>query len=337
MPDPLSDTRHVRAPRIVSLLPSATELVCAVGMEDHLVGVSHECDFPASVVGRPVLTSSRLSLKPSGGDASGDIDRDLRAILKNAMAVYEVDADGLETARPDVIVTQDLCEVCAVAYDDVVAAARRLTHPQLRMINLHPKVLADIRQDVLRVGEALDREQEAQAAVAAMDGRIDLVQRRAEEAILSGNTASHPSRPRVLTIEWIDPVMIGGMWMPELVTLAGGEPLVTQAGEYAPTLDAAALAALDPAPDVVLVKPCGFPLEKTLSEGGDLAALLRGMPWPAIEHGAVWVADGNAYFNRPGPRIVDSLEILAACVHPSVFVDLAKRHADGFQRFDLGC
>jgi iron complex transport system substrate-binding protein len=331
-PTPI-DTSAVSSPRVVSLLPSATELVCAVGMEDHLVGISHECDFPVSVAGRPVLTSSRLSVERG----SGEIDRDLRRVLKDALAVYDVDADELERLRPDVIITQDLCEVCAVAYDDVVAAARRLTNSELRLVNLHPLVLDDIRQDLLRVGGALDRTAEAEAAVTAMDVRMSAVQQRAEDAILSGDTASHPSRPRVLTIEWIDPVMIGGMWMPELVTMAGGEPLVTKAGEYAPTLDADALAALDPAPDVVLVKPCGFPIDKTLSEGGELAALLRGMPWPAVEEGAVWVADGNAYFNRPGPRIVDSLEILAACVHPSVFVDLAERHAAGFRRFDLGC
>jgi len=326
-------TKDVAPPRIVSLLPSATEMVCAVGMEDHLVGVSHECDFPASVIGRPVLTSSRLSPSVS----SGDIDRDLRSVLQDAMSIYEIDAVGLERVRPDVIVTQDLCEVCAVAYDDVVAAARRLTNAELRLVNLHPKVLDDIRQDLLRVGKALDRTAEAEVVVAAMNARIGAVQTRAEDALLSGNTATPPNRPHVLTIEWIDPVMIGGMWMPELVTLAGGEPLVTRPGEHAPTLDASALAALDPAPDVVLVKPCGFPLHRTLSEGAELLSLLGSMPWPAIKQGAVWVADGNAYFNRPGPRIVDSLEILAACVHPSVFVDFAERHADGFRRLDLDC
>jgi len=326
-------TVHVEFPRIVSLLPSATEMVCAVGMEDHLVGVSHECDFPASVIGRPVLTSSRLTSSKS----SGSIDRDLRSVLEDAMAIYQVDADELERVRPDVIVTQDLCEVCAVAYDDVVAAARRLTNPELQLVNLHPKLLNDIRQDQLRVGKALGREAEARAVVASMDVRLDEVQARAENALASGESGTDGHRPRVLTIEWIDPVMVGGMWMPELVTRAGGEPLVTQAGEHAPTLDSAALAALDPAPDVVLVKPCGFPLRQTLDEGAELLALLRSMPWPAVAKGAVWVADGSSYFNRPGPRIVDSLEILAACIHPSVFGDFADRHAAGFRRFELDC
>ena len=183
---------------------------------------------------------------------------------------------------------------------------------------------------------------EAAEAVAGMDARIEAVRLRAEAALSDGSAAqvaggSAGTRPKVLTIEWIDPVMVGGMWMPEMVTLAGGEPLVTKSGEYAPTLDAEALAALDPAPDVVLVKPCGFPLEKTLTESGELASLLKGMPWPAVANGNLWVADGNAYFNRPGPRMVDSLEVLAACIHPQVFGDFAARYAGGFQRFDLGC
>ncbi len=326
-----ADLDAVPAPRVVSLLPSATEMVCAVGMEAHLVGVSHECDHPESVVGRPALTRSRLSIDRS----SGAIDRELREVLRDALAVYEVDADALERARPDVIVTQDLCDVCAVAQDDVLAAARRLVNPELRVVNLHPLRLDDVRRDLERVGEALDREEEARAAVAAFDARVAAVADRAERAVVSGDSGSHPSRPRVLTIEWMDPVMVGGLWMPELVSLAGGEPLVTAPGEFAPTLDRDALAALDPAPDVVLVKPCGFPLEKTLAEGDALAALLRSMPWPAVESGALWVADGNAYFNRPGPRLADSLEILAACVHPGVFADLAERHAAAFRRFGV--
>ncbi|MDG2148607.1 MAG: ABC transporter substrate-binding protein [Planctomycetota bacterium] len=333
MPSETVSTTHVEFPRIVSLLPSATEMVCALGMEAHLVGVSHECDFPASVVGRPVMTASRLTTSKS----SGVIDRDLRSVLQDAMAVYQVDADELEQVRPDVIVTQDLCEVCAVAYDDVVAAAQSLTNPEVQLVNLHPKVLSDIRQDMLRVGQALGREAEAQAVVADMDARINAVEARAKDARAPDKSGGLGHRPRVLTIEWIDPVMVGGMWMPELVTRAGGEPLVTQAGEYAPTLDSAALAALDPAPDVVLVKPCGFPLRQTIDEGDELRALLRDMPWPAVAKGAVWVADGNAYFNRPGPRIVESLEILAACIHPSVFGDFADRHAAGFRRFELDC
>lgn len=311
----------VSAPRIVSLLPSATEIVCALGMEEHLVGVSHECDWPASVVGRPVLTASRAALPAS----SAGIDRSIRDVLGDALAVYEIDTEGLERVRPDVIVTQDLCDVCAVSLDDVVAAAKQLTNPDVRIVNLRPTRLADISQDVRRVGEALGRQAAADTLVADMDARIDAVRKRA---------ATLGSRPRVLTIEWLDPAMVGGTWMPELVELAGGEALVTKPGEHAPTLSRDALDALDPAPDVVLVKPCGFDLARSLAEWDVVVELLADRPWPATERGALWLADGNAYFNRPGPRIVDSLEILAACVHPEAYPDLAARHAGAFQRID---
>jgi iron complex transport system substrate-binding protein len=312
--------------RIVSLLPSATEMVCALGATDELVGVSHECDFPPAVVGRPVLTSARIRLSPR----SAQIDRDIRAVLRDALAVYDIDEAGLAAAQPDVIVTQDLCDVCAVSLDDVVAAAKKLCRPDVRLVNLRPLRLADIWADIRRVGEALGRASHAEAVLADMDRRVAEVKRRAD-ALLAGGAP----RRRVLTIEWLDPPMVGGTWMPELVELAGGTALVTKPGDHAPTLRPAELALLDPAPDVVVIKPCGFPLDRTVQEADTLASLLAPMRWPAVLHGDVWIADGNAYFNRPGPRIVESLEILAACVHPQEFGDLAARHAGAFRRFGL--
>ncbi len=282
--------------RVVSLLPSATEHVCAVGGRPFLVGVSHECDHPADVVGLPVLTRCRTAL-PRASDA---IDRSIRDLLAHAVAVYEVDVDALAAVRPDVIVTQDLCDVCAVSYDDVCAAAKTLGNPDLRIVNLHPTRLADIWSDLRRVAEALG--QDPEPVLAALHARVSAVAARVEGL----------HRPRVLTIEWLTPAMIGGTWMPELVTLAGGEALVTTPGQHAPTLDDAALAALDP--DVVLVKPCGFDVARTLEERGRVEAIAAMFP-----RARTFVADGNAYFNRPGPRIVDSLEILAAAVHPGVF------------------
>jgi len=311
------------APRIASLLPSATEIVSALGMGPHLVGVSHECDHPAEVVGLPVLTSS--AVRPCA--SSADIDRGVREILRDALAVYDIDLDALAAARPDVIVTQDLCEVCAVSRLDVERAVEELAGSadslgEVRIVNLHPTRLEDIRDDIARVAEALDCTEAGAACQAEMDGRIEAVRRRAGAL----------ERPAVLCIEWIDPVMIGGTWMPELVTLAGGEPLVGRPGENAPTLSIEELAGLDPAPDVVLIKPCGFDIERTLAEREVLQALLYTTGWPAAGSGSVWVADGNAFFNRPGPRIADSLEILAACVHPDAFEDLAEKHAGSFLR-----
>lgn len=284
--------------RVVSLLPSATEHVCALGGRGSLVGVSHECDFPNDVVGLPILTRCRTSL----GKDSLAIDQSIRNLLTRAVAVYEVDVDALAAVRPDVIVTQDLCDVCAVSYDDVCAAARTLGNPDLHIVNLRPTRLADIWSDLRKVGDALGMD--AESAVSALTARIDAIAAR---------VAGLP-RPRVLTVEWLDPVMVGGTWMPELVELGGGEALVTKPGDHAPTLTDEALAALRP--EVVLIKPCGFDIPRTLSERLRVEAIAAMFP-----EARTFVADGNAFFNRPGPRIVESLEILAAAIHPEVFGD----------------
>lgn len=313
-------TRSCPTPlRVASLLPSATEIVCALGLDEALVGVSHECDFPPSVVGRPVLTSTRIAHAPH----SAAIDTDVRALLRNALAVYDIDLEALRNAAPDVIVTQDLCDVCAVSFDDVERAVSALAGPRARIVNLHPTRLADIWADIERVGTALGRTAQARALLQDLDRRVQAVAAR---------SAALRTRPAVLTIEWIDPVMIGGTWMPELVELAGGRALVAEAGQRAPTLTRTELARLDPAPEIVVVKPCGFALERTLAERDTLAHLFAGVDWPALAQGRVWIADGNAYFNRPGPRIVDSLEILAACIHAQEFVDFAERHRSAFVR-----
>jgi len=304
-------------PRVISLLPSATEMVAAVGMQSSLVGVSHECDYPAGVVGLPIMTRTTLRSLPS----SADIDRDVRKLITEVLAVYELELDRLRDAKPDVIVTQDLCDVCAVSYDDVCAAARELGNPKLEIVNLHPKVLADIWNDIRRVATALGREAEATAVLDEIDRRVEAVRERASTA---------PNRPDVLTIEWLDPVMVGGTWMPELVELAGGNALVTSPGDHAPTLGIDALREL--APEVVMFKPCGFDLERSKTERHVIDTLLAETTWPATAAGRVYLADGNAYFNRPGPRIVDSLEILAACMHSELFEDLARAHTGAFEK-----
>lgn len=303
--------------RVASLLPSATEIVCAVGGRDALVGVSHECDFPEGVETLPMLTRARL--RPVR--TSLDIDREVRAILENALAVYDIELERLEAARPDVIVTQDLCDVCAVSLDDVRAAVARLARHDVRIVNLHPTRLADIWADIGHVAEAL--------GVVATGERV-VAELRARVAAIGDRARTLPERPRVLTIEWIDPVMIGGMWMPELIELAGGAAQVTAPGEHAPTLSRGELAALSP--DVVVVKPCGFPLSRTFEELGALRAALPWNEWRAVRAGRVFVADGNAFFNRPGPRIVESLEILAGAIHPSVFPEFRRKHASSVAR-----
>jgi iron complex transport system substrate-binding protein len=303
--------------RIVSLLPAATEIVCALGGRPRLVGVSHECDWPADVIGLPVLTRSKV---PVAG-TSAQIDRAVRAVLFEALSVYEIDEPALAALRPDVVVTQDLCDVCAVSLDDVRDALRRIADRHVELVSLSPTRLEDLFADMRSVARALGLEENGEALVGELGRRLQSVGAR---------SAALGARPRVLTIEWIDPVMVGGTWMPELVELAGGEPLVTKAGDHAPTLSREALSELSP--DVVLVKPCGFDLARSRRELDVLRAQLAGLDWPALRRDAVWLADGNAFFNRPGPRLVESLEILAACVHPGAFPDLAARHVAHFER-----
>ena len=306
--------------RIISLLPSATEMVCAVGAQDELVGVSHECDFPAGVPGLPVLTRTRTALPK----ASGAIDVAVREMLKDAIAVYEVLVDRLREAKADVIVTQDLCDVCAVSLDDVHKALKELGSGDVNIVSLKPTLLQDVWDDLRRVGVALGREAQGEAAAKDCEARVRAIGERSTAA-LAGT-----KRPSVLTIEWIDPIMIGGTWMPELAQLAGGEALLAKPGVHSPTVGLDELSAIDP--DVVLIKPCGFKLERTREELDLLQQRLPWDSWSAVPKGNVYLADGNAYFNRPGPRLVESLEILAACVLPGEFAEYRTKHKDSLQR-----
>ncbi len=295
--------------RIVSLLPSATEIVCALGAEAELVGISHECDFPAGIRDRRVLTSARISTDGS----SRAIDEAVRVVIRDALSIYAVDHVALGELAPDVIVTQDLCEVCAVSLDDVRAAVARLAHrDDIRIASLSPTLLAHVLGDVGRVAEAIGRVEEGGRVVASLEARI---------AAIAARAAAAPTRPRVISLEWIDPVMLGGTWMPELIELAGGVAVGAVAGGPAPTVELSALR--DLAPDVVVIKPCGFTLARTLAEGDVLDRVCAALPATA----RIYATDGNAFFNRPGPRLVESLEIMAACVHPDVFPELVDRNA----------
>ena len=305
--------------RVVSLLPSATEIVCGVGAREHLVGVSHECDHPADIAGLPVLTQARL--RPAA--TSADVDRSVRDAARDALAVYEIDTDLLASLEPDVVVTQDLCDVCAVSYDAVVSAVAELAGSPVRVVSLKPLRLDDIWQDILRTGQALLCEARAESLVAELRARVQAVRATAARA---------QQRPRVLTVEWIEPVMPGGTWMPEMVLIAGGESLAARPGEKTAAVALEALRRMDP--EVLLLKPCGFPIARTLAELTTLPRVLPWTSWTAVRDGRVYVADGSAYFNRPGPRIVDSLEILAACVHPELFPQHVRAYADAVVRVD---
>ena len=298
--------------RVVSLLPSATEIVCAVGAADQLVGISHECDFPDGIRDRAVLTRSRIA----GDGSSRAIDTEVRTVLRDALSIYAVDEDELAALAPDVVITQDLCEVCAVSLDDVRRAVARLARrDDVRIVSLRPTRLSDVLGDVERVADALGRIEQGRRVRAELERRIEQIAARVAPA---------PTRPRVASVEWIEPLMLGGTWMPDLIELAGGTAVGVAAGEPAPTIEPADLRALRP--DVVLVKPCGFTLERTLRERELIGRAIAANLEPGVP---IYLADGSAYFNRPGPRLVESLEILAACVHPEIFGAPARA-----QRFD---
>lgn len=298
-------------PRVISLLPSATEIVCALGAADALVGISHECDYPAAIQDRPVLTRSRIGTEGS----SRAIDTAVRAVIQGALSIYAVDDEKLGALGPDVIVTQDLCEVCAVSLDDVRSAVARLARrDQVRIVSLRPTRLDDVLGDIERVAAAIGRSEEGKTVRAELEARIHAIATR---------SAQTSRRPRVVSLEWMDPLMLGGTWMPELIELSGGRAVGATAGQAAPTITPEDLRELQP--DVVVVKPCGFSLERGLAERHLLNQLVIPMVGADTR---VYVTDGNAFFNRPGPRLVESLEIMAACVHPEIFGELAAKHAN---------
>ncbi|MGC1192329.1 MAG: cobalamin-binding protein [Candidatus Binatus sp.] len=292
------------APRIVTLLPSATEIVCALGFEAQLVGRSHECDFPASVVRLPALTEPKFN--PEG--TSAEIDQRVKKIVGDALSVYRVDAAKLRELRPDLIVTQSQCEVCAVSEREVEAAVAEWLGARPKIVSLAPYALDDIFSDMQRVADALDAQARGTELVGVLRARLSKIADKARVA---------SERPRVATIEWIDPLMAGGNWMPTLVEMAGGVNLFGTAGEHSPWMKFDELAAKNP--DLILISPCGFDMDRAAQ---DLPALTNRAEWArlkAVRERRVFIADGNQYFNRPGPRIAESLEILAEITHPELF------------------
>jgi iron complex transport system substrate-binding protein len=290
--------------RIVTLLPSATEIVCALGFEDRLVGRSHECDFPRSVERVPALTEPKFN--PEG--TSAQIDERVKKIVGDALSVYRVDAARLRELRPEVIVTQSQCEVCAVSERDVEAAVEEWLGARPQIVSLAPYGLDDIFTDMQRVADALGAHARGAELVERLRARLTSI---AEKALGASE------RPTVATIEWIDPLMAVGNWMPTLVEMAGAVNLFGNAGEHSPWMKFEELVAKDP--DVILISPCGFGMDRAAQ---DLPALTNRPVWnalKAVRTRRVFMADGNQYFNRPGPRIAESLEILAEITQPKLF------------------
>lgn len=289
------------AERIACLLPSATEIVCALGLAERVVGVSHECDFPAAIVGRPVLTEPKLD--PRGSSAA--IDAAVRRLVADGLSVYRIREAALRAARPDLIVTQEQCEVCAVSFSEVEAAAHALLETPAAIVSLKPNRLDEVLDDFARVAAAAGVPEAGARLIAASRQRLERVRARVAPA---------RSRPRVACIEWIEPLMVAGNWIPELVELAGGTYDLVAAGAHSPSIGWDALVAAQP--DVVIVMPCGFPLAQTRPELPALTARREWQALPAVRNGRAYAVDGNAYLNRPGPRLIDSAELLAGLIQP---------------------
>ena len=284
---------------VVSLIASATEIVCALGCRDRLVGRSHECDYPADVLGLPALTEPKFKVEGT----SVEIDARVRAIVRDGLSVYRVDGEALKGLAPDVIVTQDHCEVCAVNLSDVEAATCTWTGRQVEIVSLKPDSLADVYADILRVARALGAETVADALMHDMRRRLD--------AVRTGVAGRR--KPRVAFVEWVEPLMAGGNWMPELIEIAGGHNLFGAAGKHSDWMQWQEVVAADP--EVIVVAPCGYGLERCLQELPLLEAKRGWASLDAVKNGRIYFADGNAYFNRPGPRLADSAELLAQMLH----------------------
>lgn len=296
--------------RICSLLPSATEIVCALGLADDLVAISHECDYPQEVLLKAKATSSLLeTVKMS----TGKIDETVSHHIKTDGGLYKLDEELLRRLKPDLILTQELCHVCAVSYDEVKSACRVLEGDP-RIVSLEPHDLEGIFQSIRLVGDLTGRGREAERLVSDMRSRVEEIHSR---------TLNVAQRPKVFCMEWIDPPWVGGHWIPELVQLAGGYDGMGKAGEASRRVEWESV--LEYAPEVFVAMPCGYDARKAAMEAEKLSSYPGWEGLPAVKEGRVYAVDGSAYFSRSGPRIVDGLEVLASVIHP----DLVRTRISG--------
>jgi len=291
--------------RVVSLLPSATETLFALGLGDSVVGVTHECDFPHEAAKKPALIRPRVD--PTAQPA--ELDCQVTELVRRGESIYAVDAELLKSLLPDLIVTQDLCHVCAASPDDLATALARFPK-RPRVLSLTPHSLADVWDDIRRVGDATGRRREAQALAITLEQRVAAMEMKVARAV---------ARPRVLCLEWLDPFYVGGHWVPEMVKKAGGDDVLGRAGE--PSFRVTAGQIVDSRPDVIVVMPCGYNLARATEE---LRATRLPDAWsalPAIRDKRIFAVDANSYFSRPGPRLADGIAILARILHPELVSD----------------
>jgi iron complex transport system substrate-binding protein len=297
------------------MISSGTEILYALGLKDMLVGISHECDYPPEIRHLPVVSEPKIDPTKSGRE----IDRDVRSIVREGLSVYRIKTEVLRELAPDLIVTQDQCAVCAVSLKDVEEAVCSLTLKKTRVCSLTPHVLDDIVLDFYRVAEA-----------AEVRERADEMKREFWIRLNRVNSRIDPKRkPRIALLEWLQPPIIAGGWMPELARLAGTQPVLVESAEKFKKVTWPGIEAAQP--EIVLILPCGYPTQKTwdeLMDPGTSSALRR---LAAVRNGQCYVLDGNAYFNRPGPRIADSTEILAAVCHPTRYPEFLEKYQVGIR------
>ncbi|MCB9721105.1 MAG: cobalamin-binding protein [Candidatus Omnitrophica bacterium] len=290
--------------RIVSLIASATEIICALGFQDNLVGRSHECDYPAGIENLPALSAPKIDVH----GASAEIDRRVKDVVREGLSVYDVDADLLKALKPDVIVTQDQCEVCAVSLHDVEEAVAEWTGSRPVIVSLKPESMHDVWQDIRRVSDALRCRERAEALILEIQKEMEEISAECEGLVPPLNVAC---------IEWVDPLMAAGNWVPEMVHLLHARCSFGAPGEHSKYITWEDIVKKDP--NVIITMPCGFDVARTLQD----IPILSGKPeWSdlkAVRHGRVYVTDGNQYFNRPGPRLRESLQMMAEMCYPGRF------------------
>jgi iron complex transport system substrate-binding protein len=295
----------VNQKRIISLLAAGTEIVCELGLEAQLVGRSHECDYPESIMHLPVCSSAMLN--PNAN--SLEIDKQVKGALTDALSFYQVDRELIKQLKPDVIITQTQCEVCAVSFSDVEKALENLLDYPVQIISLEPNNLHAIFNEIKTVSEILGVADRGADLTDRMHERMDLIKHKLKFIT---------QKPTVACIEWIEPLMMAGNWTPEMVEIAGGQAILAQSGKHSPAINWMDLVQADP--EIIIVMPCGFDIERTLKEMDTLLQQSYFRDLQAVKNNQLFIADGNQYFNRSGPRIADSVEILAEIINPKQFI-----------------
>lgn len=299
--------------RIVSLLPSATEIICALRLKENLIGVTHECDFPAGVENLPHLTASRISHETM---TSKEIDHAVRSQLDGHGSIYDLNVELLEELKPDLIITQELCEVCAVAYPQVEKAARMYV-ADAKVVSLEPNTIEDIFENIKTVGNLTGTEKKAEQVVYELQNRLDKIKEKLQQNSQLTTRDSQLLRPKVFMLEWLEPPFAPGHWTPQQVEIAGGNCILGEAGRKSTTTTYQMI--YESKPEKIVLVPCGYYTEDILRQLENTLFPENFREIPAVESGEIWALDASSYFSRPAPRIVDGAEILAKIFHPEIF------------------